>query len=76
MKEHAGETAAELEERFRSLAAALEVKLGDLLMPLRVGITGSRTSPPLLESMALLGAEKTLTRLKKAIACLAAGAQE
>jgi hypothetical protein len=40
-------------------------------MPLRVGITGSRTSPPLLESMALLGTEATLTRVEGAITRLA-----
>lgn len=33
--------------------------------PLRVGITGSRVSPPLFESMELLGRESTLTRLKR-----------
>ena len=71
LEKHAEEAAAEREERFRALAAELGVKLGDLLMPLRVGITGSRTSPPLLESMALLGPEATLTRVEGAITRLA-----
>ncbi|MDR2864083.1 MAG: glutamate--tRNA ligase [Spirochaetaceae bacterium] len=33
------------------------VKLGDLLMPLRVAITGGRVSPPLFLSVRLLGAD-------------------
>ncbi len=32
--------------------------------PVRVGITGSRVSPPLFESMELLGRESSLTRLR------------
>jgi glutamyl-tRNA synthetase len=67
----AGETPAELEERWRGLAAAQGVKLGDLLMPLRVAVTGSRSSPPLLESITLLGAEATSARVEGAIKMLA-----
>ncbi len=33
--------------------------------PLRVGVTGSRVSPPLFESMELLGRESTLARLRR-----------
>ena len=32
--------------------------------PVRVGITGSRVSPPLFESIELLGRESSLTRLR------------
>jgi glutamyl-tRNA synthetase len=71
LQAHGGEPAAELEKRLRALAAKLEIKLGDLLMPLRVAVTGSRTSPPLLESMALLGQETTLARLGRAVTTLA-----
>jgi len=43
------------------------VKLGDLMMPLRVAITGSRVSPPLFGSIRLLGAERSLQRVERAL---------
>jgi glutamyl-tRNA synthetase len=43
------------------------VKLGDLMMPLRVAITGSRVSPPLFGSLRILGAERSLSRVRKAL---------
>jgi glutamyl-tRNA synthetase len=43
------------------------VKLGDLMMPLRVAITGSRVSPPLFGSLRILGAERSLERVKRAL---------
>ena len=55
------------EKRFRETAEALGVKLGDLLMPVRVALTGSRVSPPLFESMRVLGVKKTLIRLQNAL---------
>ncbi|WP_425309441.1 glutamate--tRNA ligase [Ammonicoccus fulvus] len=39
--------------------------------PVRVGLTGSKVSPPLFESMELLGRESTLARLERARATLA-----
>jgi glutamyl-tRNA synthetase len=46
------------------------VKLGDLLMPLRVAITGARVSPPLFGSLRLLGAERSLQRVERALRLL------
>jgi len=43
------------------------VKLGDLMMPLRVAVTGSRVSPPLFGSLRVLGAERSQARLQKAL---------
>lgn len=57
----------QLEESFRHTAEEQGVKLGDLLMPVRIAVTGSKASPPLLESIKLLGKEKTLLRLDAAI---------
>ncbi|MBN2738793.1 MAG: glutamate--tRNA ligase [Spirochaetales bacterium] len=57
----------ENEAFFRAAADELGVKLGDLLQPLRVAITGSKVSPPLFESLGLLGMEKCIKRLNKAI---------
>ena len=46
------------EARLRALAEELGVKLGDLLMPLRVAVTGSKVSPPLFESIRVMGVEE------------------
>jgi glutamyl-tRNA synthetase len=43
------------------------IKLGDLMMPLRVAVTGSRVSPPLFGSLRLLGVERSLARVQKAL---------
>jgi len=61
-----------LEERGRGLVEALAVKPRDLFMCLRVAVTGTRVSPPLFESMELLGREKTLARINAAREKLAA----
>ena len=62
------------EAAFRGLAESLGVKLGDLLQPLRVAVTGSRASPPLFASLKLLGAEEALRRIELALPLLEAGA--
>jgi glutamyl-tRNA synthetase len=46
------------------------VKLGDLMMPLRAAITGSRVSPPLFGSLRILGAERALARVDRALEAL------
>jgi glutamyl-tRNA synthetase len=56
-----------LEESFKALADESGFKLGDLLSPLRVAVTGSRVSPPLFASIRLLGIEKALERIDSAI---------
>ena len=48
------------------------VKLGDLMMPLRVAITGSRVSPPLFGSLRILGAECSVERVQRALGKLGA----
>jgi len=53
----------EMEELFKSKAEENEMKLGQLMQPLRIALTGSPVSPPLLESIELLGLEKSRQRL-------------
>ena len=54
------------EPALRDLAIKGGVKVGDLFMTMRVAITGKSATPPLLESMELLGKEKSLARLRAA----------
>ncbi|MBN2351796.1 MAG: glutamate--tRNA ligase [Spirochaetales bacterium] len=65
-----GKSEEELESDFKALAEKLGVKLGDLLMPLRVALTGTTKSPPLMGSMLILGKDKVEARLSAAIALL------
>jgi len=55
------------EELFKKLAGKLDVKLGDLIMPLRTAVTGSRISPPITGSLKLLGMEKTAARINRVL---------
>jgi len=43
------------------------VKLGDLMMPLRVAVTGNRVSPPLFGSLRILGPECSKERVQRAL---------
>jgi glutamyl-tRNA synthetase len=60
----------EAEALCKAKAETEGVKLGDLLMPLRVALTGSRVSPPLFASIRLLGAEVCEKRVDRAAAAL------
>jgi glutamyl-tRNA synthetase len=60
-----------LEDLLRALSEELEIKAGQVFMALRVAVTGSNVSPPLLESMEILGKETCLTRIRDAADALA-----
>jgi len=57
------ETEEVLDTAFREAADEAGTKLGNLMMPLRVAITGSRVSPPLVGSIRVLGLDETLRRI-------------
>jgi len=56
------------------VAASVGRKLAKAQAPIRVAITGKRVGPPLFESMAILGREKVLERLRSARSRLDSGA--
>jgi glutamyl-tRNA synthetase len=62
----------EAEALIKVSAGQAGVRLGDLLMPLRVAITGARVSPPLFGSLRILGAKASLERVDRALAALSA----
>lgn len=51
----------------RELAEKLGIKAGQLFGIIRVAVTGQKVSPPLFESMELIGRDKVLTRIQNAI---------
>lgn len=61
-----------LEESFRAAADGADLKPGSFFSPFRVAITGKTVSPPLFESMVVLGRVETLARVQNAIAALQA----
>jgi len=62
---------AQVEERTRALAAEQRLAPKDLIHPARVAVTGRAVSPPLFESMSILGKERVVARLTHAATTLA-----
>src|SRR5690606_41939401 len=50
------------------VAETLSLKLGKVAQPVRVAVTGATVSPPIDQTLALLGSAATLARLQRAIA--------
>jgi len=65
-------TADALDTTIRAIADQHDWKLRTACAPLRVAVTGAVASPPLFESMAILGRDTTLARLQAALGRLAA----
>lgn len=65
-------TVQKLEESFRTKSEAMNIKVGPFLTPFRVALTGKTVAPPLFESMAAVGREETVTRLRNGLAFLRA----
>lgn len=52
-------------EKMMGLVKEMDIKTGEFFMTLRLAITGKKISPPLNESMEILGKEECLRRIKK-----------
>ncbi|MDX9768359.1 MAG: glutamate--tRNA ligase [Ectothiorhodospiraceae bacterium] len=50
-----------------AIAERMELKLGKVAQPLRVAVSGGTVSPPIDQTLALLGRERTLARIGRAI---------
>jgi glutamyl-tRNA synthetase len=53
------------EEAFRRVVEQLGIAAGDLVHPVRVTLTGRSVGPGLFDTMAVLGKEKTIARLRR-----------
>ena len=60
-----------LEQRCRAAAEEAGMKAGDFFTPMRVALTGRTVSPPLFDSLELLGRERALARIRLALDKLA-----
>ena len=59
-----------LNQSLRQAAASLGLKAGLMFQPIRVAVCGRKNAPPLIETMAVLGRETCLARIRKAEASL------
>jgi len=63
----AGWAAEPLLERLKGLADAEGIKLGDVMQPIRVALTGSTVSEPVNELLAVVGRAASLERLREVV---------
>jgi glutamyl-tRNA synthetase len=59
-----------LDQALRAAALQLGLKAGPMFQPIRVAVCGRKNAPPLFETMAVLGRELCLARMRKAEASL------
>lgn len=67
-------SATALHDALNTTAESLGLKLGKLAQPLRVAVSGGGVSPPIDATLALLGRERSLARLDKAMVFIRAQA--
>ena len=56
-----------LDAALRSAAKEMRLKPGQMFQPIRVAVTGRTASPPLFETLEVLGKETSLERIEKAV---------
>jgi glutamyl-tRNA synthetase len=59
--------AAELEADFKALAAEKGLKVGEVLLPFRIMLTGGKFGPPVFDIAVTLGAAETRNRIETAL---------
>ena len=59
-----------LDQALRAAASHLGLKAGQAFQPIRVAVCGRKNAPPLFETMAVLGRELCLARIRQAEECL------
>jgi len=65
-----GDAAAAIEEALRAFCEANDWSPKELFMPVRIAVTGRTATPPLFETMEVLGKERCRRRLRQAIETL------
>ncbi len=66
-------SAEAIHEAFRVKSEEMGVKAGSFFGPFRVAVTGKKVSPPLFESMDVLGRQEVLRRVENATRALQQG---
>lgn len=63
-------TQENLESAFKKVMDETQLGFGKIAQPIRVALTGTNVSPGIFEMILALGKEKTITRIRKAIALI------
>ena len=62
--------AADLETEFKELAAANQLKAGELMLPFRIMLVGGKFGPGVFEIASIIGKEETIGRIKYVLGIL------
>jgi len=62
--------ALQLEQQFKSLAEAQQIKAGELMLPLRIMLVGGKFGPGVFDIAMAIGKEETIVRIENVIAML------
>lgn len=62
--------AVTLEQQFKSLAEEHQIKVGELMMPLRIMLVGGKFGPAVFDIAVLLGKEQTIKRIETTLQLL------
>ncbi|MCB0340551.1 MAG: hypothetical protein KDD53_13145, partial [Bdellovibrionales bacterium] len=60
----------ELHNKIEKLPEQLGVKVGAVYLPIRIAVLGKKATPPLFESLVVLGKSETLRRLRETVELL------
>jgi glutamyl-tRNA synthetase len=60
--------AISLENSFKDIATANQIKPGEVLLPLRIMLVGGKFGPGVFDIAEIIGKEETISRIKKALA--------
>jgi glutamyl-tRNA synthetase len=63
--------AIQLEQQFKTLAETQQIKVGELMLPLRVMLVGGKFGPGVFEIASIIGKEETIKRIENTITLLA-----
>jgi len=61
----------ELENSFKEIAAANQIKPGEVLLPFRIMLVGGKFGPGVFDIAEIIGKEETISRIKKALTAFA-----
>ncbi len=62
--------AAALEETFKQIASEKAIKIGELMLPLRIMLVGGKFGPGVFDIAEVIGKNETLSRIDKAVSLL------
>jgi glutamyl/glutaminyl-tRNA synthetase len=64
-----------LEQRVTAFTQARKIGLGEIGQPLRIAVSGGAVTPPLFDTLFMLGRERTIRRIERCLRVLQASAQ-